>query len=75
MPIIPVEYIERFKSIGGEEAEGHSKDARIEILRDDAKDIVLLDESGLQVFQNDELVLTGVSNPRKPVPPQAVKRN
>ncbi len=34
LPFTPPEYIERFKSIGGEEAEGHSKDARIQILKD-----------------------------------------
>lgn len=34
LPILPDQYIERFKSIGGEEKEGHSKDARIQILRD-----------------------------------------
>ncbi len=32
--ILPDQYIARFKSIGGEEKEGHSKDTRIEILRD-----------------------------------------
>jgi hypothetical protein len=32
--ILPDQYKERFKSIGGEEKEGHSKDMRIEILRD-----------------------------------------
>lgn len=31
---LPPQYIERFKSIGGQEKEGHSKDARIQILRD-----------------------------------------
>ena len=34
MPFIPDQYIGRFKSIGGEEAEGHSKEKRIEILED-----------------------------------------
>jgi len=33
-PLIPEQYIGRFKSIGGEEAEGHSKEARIVILED-----------------------------------------
>lgn len=32
--IIPDQYVERFKSIGGQEKEGRSKDTRIEILRD-----------------------------------------
>lgn len=32
--ILPDQYIERFKSIGGQEKEGRSKDTRIEILRD-----------------------------------------
>lgn len=31
---LPHQYIDRFKSIGGQEKEGHSKDARIQILRD-----------------------------------------
>ncbi len=34
LPVIPDQYVERFKSIGGEEAEGHSKEKRIEILED-----------------------------------------
>ena len=34
MPFIPDQYIGRFKSIGGEEAQGHSKEKRIEILED-----------------------------------------
>jgi len=34
LAVLPDEYIERFKSIGGEEAEGHSKEARIVILQD-----------------------------------------
>ncbi|MCP4799768.1 MAG: polymerase, partial [bacterium] len=34
MPLIPDQYIGRFKSIGGEEAQGHSKEKRIEILED-----------------------------------------
>ncbi len=33
-PLLPEQYVERFKSIGGEEAEGHSKEARIVILQD-----------------------------------------
>lgn len=33
-PLIPDEYIGRFKSIGGQEAEGHSKEKRIVILQD-----------------------------------------
>jgi len=32
--ILPDQYVERFKSIGGQEKEGHSTDTRIEILRD-----------------------------------------
>lgn len=32
--MLPEEYIGRFKSIGGNEAEGHSKQKRLEILRD-----------------------------------------
>lgn len=31
---LPHQYIERFKSIGGQEKEGHSKDARLQIARD-----------------------------------------
>ena len=34
MPLVPDQYIGRFKSIGGEEAQGHSKEARIIILED-----------------------------------------
>ncbi len=34
LSILPEEYIGRFKSIGGEEAEGNSKGARIQILED-----------------------------------------
>ncbi len=34
LPLLPEQYVERFKSIGGEEAEGHSKEARIVILQD-----------------------------------------
>jgi len=34
LPVIPEQYVERFKSIGGQEAEGHSKEMRIEILED-----------------------------------------
>ena len=33
-PVLPNEYVERFKSIGGSEAEGNSKEKRIEILED-----------------------------------------
>lgn len=32
--LLPDQYVERFKSIGGQEKEGHSKETRIEILRD-----------------------------------------
>lgn len=32
--MLPQQYIERFQSIGGKEKEGHSSEARIEILRD-----------------------------------------
>jgi O-antigen ligase len=34
MPLVPDQYVERFKSIGGEEAEGQSKATRIVILSD-----------------------------------------
>ena len=34
LPILPEQYVERFKSIGGEEAEGQSKATRIVILQD-----------------------------------------
>jgi O-antigen ligase len=34
LPLLPQEYIERFKSIGGQEAEGNSKKERILILED-----------------------------------------
>jgi O-antigen ligase len=34
LPVIPGQYVERFRSIGGQEAEGHSKQKRIEILQD-----------------------------------------
>jgi O-antigen ligase len=34
LPILPEEYVGRFKSIGGVEAEGRSKQKRIEILKD-----------------------------------------
>ena len=34
LPLLPDQYVERFKSIGGEEAEGHSKEKRIVILED-----------------------------------------
>jgi putative inorganic carbon (hco3(-)) transporter len=34
LSVMPEEYIERFKSIGGKEAEGSSKEKRIEILED-----------------------------------------
>jgi len=34
VPILPEQYIGRFKSIGGEEAEGNSKEKRVEILED-----------------------------------------
>ncbi|MBK9303627.1 MAG: O-antigen ligase family protein [bacterium] len=33
-PLLPDQYVERFKSIGGHEAEGTSKETRIQILRD-----------------------------------------
>ena len=36
-PLIPDQYVGRFKSIGGQEAEGHSKEARIVILQDAVK--------------------------------------
>jgi putative inorganic carbon (hco3(-)) transporter len=34
VPVLPDQYLQRFKSIGGHEAEGRSKEARIEILED-----------------------------------------
>lgn len=34
LTVIPDQYIERFESIGGEEAEGHSKEGRLEIMSD-----------------------------------------
>lgn len=34
LQLLPQQYIKRFESIGGEEAEGHSKDTRLEIMRD-----------------------------------------
>ena len=34
IPVIPQQYIGRFESIGGHEAEGESKEARIQILKD-----------------------------------------
>lgn len=34
LPLIPAQYKERFQSIGGQEAEGNSKETRIEILQD-----------------------------------------
>jgi len=36
-PVIPQQYVQRFKSIGGQEAEGHSKETRIVILDDAVK--------------------------------------
>ena len=33
-PLLPDQYVERFKSIGGQEAEGNSKETRIQILGD-----------------------------------------
>jgi putative inorganic carbon (HCO3(-)) transporter len=34
LPLVPDQYVERFKSIGGQEAEGQSKETRIQILED-----------------------------------------
>jgi putative inorganic carbon (hco3(-)) transporter len=34
LPLLPHQYLERFKSIGGHEAEGNSKETRVEILQD-----------------------------------------
>lgn len=34
LQLLPHQYVQRFESIGGEEAEGHSKDTRLEIMRD-----------------------------------------
>jgi len=47
-PLIPDQYVERFKSINGQEAEGHSKAARIQIL-DDAWRIFLAHPTGVGV--------------------------
>ncbi len=48
LPIIPDQYVDRFKSIGGEEAEGHSKEMRIVIL-EDAWQILLDNPAGVGV--------------------------
>lgn len=42
LPVIPDQYIERFQSIGGQEAEGHSKETRMVILQD-----------AMQIFMNN----------------------
>ncbi len=47
-PLIPDQYVERFKSIGGHEAEGNSKEARIQIL-DDAWQVLLRNPIGVGV--------------------------
>jgi len=48
IPMLPEQYVERFKSIGGEEAEGHSKEKRVEILQD-ATAIFLANPGGVGV--------------------------
>lgn len=47
-PLVPDQYVERFKSINGQEAEGHSKEARIQIL-EDAWSIFLTHPTGVGV--------------------------
>ena len=47
-PLLPDQYVERFKSIGGQEAEGNSKETRIEILRD-AWEVLLQNPMGVGV--------------------------
>jgi len=47
-PLLPDQYVERFKSIGGHEAEGNSKETRIEILRD-AWEVLLQNPMGVGV--------------------------
>ncbi len=48
IPLLPEQYVERFKSIGGQEAEGHSKEKRIEILQD-ATAIFLANPGGVGI--------------------------
>ncbi len=48
LPLVPEQYVERFKSINGQEAEGHSKEARIQILKD-AVEIFAAHPSGVGV--------------------------
>jgi putative inorganic carbon (hco3(-)) transporter len=47
-PVVPKQYIERFESIGGQEAEGESKEMRFEIL-DDAMAILMANPIGVGV--------------------------
>jgi len=47
-PLLPAQYVERFKSIGGQEAEGHSKETRIVILQD-AWEVLLRNPIGVGV--------------------------
>lgn len=48
MPLLPDQYVERFKSIGGQEAEGSSKESRIEILQD-AVTVFMMHPTGVGV--------------------------
>lgn len=47
-PLLPDQYVERFKSIGGKEAEGNSKETRIVILKD-AWEVLLRNPIGVGV--------------------------
>ncbi|MBK9304720.1 MAG: O-antigen ligase family protein [bacterium] len=47
-PLLPDQYVERFKSIGGQEAEGRSKETRIVILQD-AWEVLLRNPIGVGV--------------------------
>ncbi len=47
-PLLPSQYVERFKSIGGHEAEGNSKEARIVILQD-AWEVLLKNPVGVGI--------------------------
>ncbi len=48
LPLLPEQYVERFKSIGGQEAEGNSKEARLVIL-EDAWNVFLAHPAGVGV--------------------------
>jgi O-antigen ligase len=47
-PLLPDQYVERFKSIGGQEAEGNSKETRIVILKD-AWEVLLRNPIGVGI--------------------------